>query len=61
MHPDIFCANRRRTVFFSLRLQPHQTTFFGSSIISITGSMPVASCDPSQNGCREELPHEHQA
>ena len=47
----------------AVRLQPHQATFFGASMFTMTGFMPVLSrlCAPSQYGCFAECPQEHHA
>jgi hypothetical protein len=41
-------------------LQVHNATFFGASITTSIGSMPVPACEPSQYGCVFERPQAHQ-
>src|SRR5574340_1723524 len=40
-------------------LQLHSQTVVFSPTTNDTGSSPVPSCEPSQNGCVIERPHEH--
>src|SRR5574340_1666598 len=42
-----------------LCLQLHSQTVVFSPTTNDTGSSPVPSCEPSQNGCVIERPHEH--
>jgi hypothetical protein len=44
----------------SVCLQPHQATVRAAVISVLIGVKAVPLCEPSQNGCILDCPHEHQ-